>query len=100
MTWLKLMHHEDELTLSERIILDSPKHRDLAEDSSTKGAENCVGKEGTACLQAICPFPTVFLKDLYCRHIKIRACLGKGKAPFYQSNAHVNLFSWSKNSTR
>ena len=23
-------------------------------------------------------FPTVFSKDLYCRHIKTRACLGKG----------------------
>ena len=23
-------------------------------------------------------FPKVFTKDLYCRHIKTRACLGKG----------------------
>ena len=23
-------------------------------------------------------FPTVFSKDLYCRHVKTRACLGKG----------------------
>ena len=30
-------------------------------------------------LKAISPFPTVFSKDLYCRHIKTRACLGKGK---------------------
>ena len=29
-------------------------------------------------LQAISPFPTVFSKDLYCRHVKTRACLGKG----------------------
>ena len=28
--------------------------------------------------EAISPFPTVFSKDLYCRHIKSRACLGKG----------------------
>ena len=25
-------------------------------------------------LQAISPFPTVFSKDLYCRHVKTRAC--------------------------
>ena len=24
------------------------------------------------------PFPTVFSKDLYCRHVKTMACLGKG----------------------
>ena len=23
------------------------------------------------------PFPTVFTKDLYCRHVKTGACLGK-----------------------
>ena len=27
---------------------------------------------------AISPFPTVFSEDLYCRHVKTRACLGKG----------------------
>ena len=25
------------------------------------------------------PFPTVFPKDLYCRHVKTRACFGKGQ---------------------
>ena len=29
-------------------------------------------------LQAISPFPAMFSKDLYCRHVKTRACLGKG----------------------
>ena len=29
-------------------------------------------------LRAISPFPTVFSKDLYCRHAKTKACLGKG----------------------
>ena len=24
------------------------------------------------------PFPTVFLKEVYCRHVKPRACLGEG----------------------
>ena len=27
--------------------------------------------------QAISPFPTVFSKDLYCKHVKAKACLGK-----------------------
>ena len=26
----------------------------------------------------ISPFPTVFSKDFYCRHVKTRVCLGKG----------------------
>ena len=30
-------------------------------------------------LRAISPFPPVFSKALYCRHIKTRACLEKGK---------------------
>ena len=30
-------------------------------------------------LGAISPFPTVFSKELYCRHIKTQACLGKGE---------------------
>ena len=40
--------------------------------------KNTVGKEEIARLRAISFFPTVFSKDLYCRHVKTRACLGKG----------------------
>ena len=43
-----------------------------------KGRKHC-GKRRNCSLQAISPFPTVFSKDLYCRHVKTRACLGKGK---------------------
>ena len=28
--------------------------------------------------KTISTFPTVYSKDLYCRHVKTRACLGKG----------------------
>ena len=28
------------------------------------------------------PFPTVFSKDLYCRHVKTKACLGKGERKY------------------
>ena len=36
------------------------------------------GVENTVLVQAISPFSTVFSMDLYCRHVKTRACLGKG----------------------
>ena len=41
------------------------------------GRKQC-GKRRNCSLRAISPFPTVFSKDLYCRHVKTRACLGKG----------------------
>ena len=34
------------------------------------------GKRRNFSLRAISPFPTVFSNDLYCRHVKARACLG------------------------
>ena len=39
--------------------------------------ENTVGKEEIACYEQFLLFP-VFSKDLNCRHLKARACLGKG----------------------
>ena len=42
-----------------------------------KRRKNC-GKRRNCSLRAISPFPTMFSKDLYCRHMKTRACLGKG----------------------
>ena len=36
------------------------------------------GKRRNCSLQAIFSFPTVFSKELYYRHMKIRAYLGKG----------------------
>ena len=44
-----------------------------------KWVENTQGKDEIAQAQAISPFPTVFSKDVYCRHLKTRACFGKGK---------------------
>ena len=40
--------------------------------------ENTVGKGEICLLRTISPFPTVFSKDFYYRHVKTRACLGKG----------------------
>ena len=42
-----------------------------------KGREHC-RKRRNYSLRAISPFPAVFSKDLYCRQVKTRACLGKG----------------------
>ena len=67
-------------------ILDFSKLKDLADvnfkfdengRNFSKRVENTVGK-GEISSQAISPFPTVFSKDLYCRHVKTRVCLGKG----------------------
>ena len=60
-------------------ILDSSKLREFSDDNFkfdekglkfSKRVENIVGKGGIA--------RTGFLKDLYHRHVKTRACLGKG----------------------
>ena len=37
------------------------------------GRKHC-GKRRDCSLRAISPFPTLFSKDLYCRHVKTRAC--------------------------
>ena len=47
------------------------------EKSSPQRLENTGGKNRNHSSPAISPFPTVFSKDLYCRHIKTRACFGK-----------------------
>ena len=39
------------------------------------GRKHC-GKRRNCSLRAISPFPTVFSKDMYCRQVKTRACLG------------------------
>ena len=41
------------------------------------GRKRC-GKRINCSLRAIYPFPTVFSKDSFCRHVKTRACLAKG----------------------
>ena len=41
------------------------------------GRKHC-GKRRNCSLRAISPFLTVFSKGLHCRHVKTRACLGRG----------------------
>ena len=37
-----------------------------------------LGMKRNCSLRAISPFPTMFTKDFYSKHVKTRACLGKG----------------------
>ena len=77
------------VTLSQiTLILDSSKLKEFADNSFefdengrefSKMVENNVGKKRNCLLQAISPIPTTFSKDLYCRHVKTRACLGKSQ---------------------
>ena len=46
---------------------------------SKKVRKHC-GKRRNCSLRAISPFPTMFSKDLFCRHVKTRACLEKSKS--------------------
>ena len=41
--------------------------------------ENTAEKKEKLLLQAISPFPEVFSKDLYCRHVKNTACFPNDK---------------------
>ena len=68
-------------------VLDSSNLKELTDNNFeldengrkfSKLVENTVGKGEIAHYELISPFPVVFSKDLYYRHVKIRACLGKG----------------------
>ena len=48
------------------------------EESSPNGLKTLWEKEKLL-VKAISPLPIVFSKELYCRHVKSRACLGSGK---------------------
>ena len=74
-----------------RQILDSSKLKEVADNNFkfyendikfSKRVEKHYGKRRNCSLRAISPFPAVFSKDLYCRHLKTRACLGKGYSVF------------------
>ena len=51
-------------------------------------------------LRAISPFPAVFSKDLYCRHVKTRACSGKGSSYKTLVLMRQNEYLWSKGLTQ
>ena len=68
-------------------ILDTSKLKEFADNSFKfdengrklpKRVENTVGKGEIARNEQFLLFPQCFQRNLYCRHIKTRACLGKG----------------------
>ena len=70
-----------------RQILNSSKLKEFADDNfkfdenDRKFSErvvNTVGKGEIARYEQFLLFPQCFQKNLYCRHVKTRACLGKG----------------------
>ena len=65
------------LTLSQTMKGSADDNFELDENGRkfSKRVENTVGKRRNCSLRAISPFPAVFSKDLYCRHVKTRACL-------------------------
>ena len=76
---------------SKQQILDSSELKEFA-DNNFKFDKNGIktpeqventGKRRNCTLRAKSPFPTVFSNDFYCRHVKTRACFGKGYSPLY-----------------
>ena len=59
------------------------------------GRKHC-GKRRNYLLRAISPFPTVFSKDMSCRHVKTRACLGNQKLDLLQEKMFVEPGSMVK----
>ena len=53
---------------------------------------NYSGKRRNCSLRAISPFPTVFSKDLYRRHVKKQGLFGKGLNPFSNSEINYGMF--------
>ena len=71
---------------TKRQLLDSSKVKEFADDNFKfdkngrtffkRGRKHC-GKRRNGSFRTIFPFPTVFSKDLYCRHVKTRDLFGK-----------------------
>ena len=68
-------------------ILDSSKLKEFADNNFniaengekfSNREENTVGKGEIARYEQFLLFPQYFLKDVYCSHVKTRACFGKG----------------------
>ena len=87
------------LTLnSQRQILDCSKLKEFASDDKfqldenggkfCKWLENSAGKGEICSLQAISPLTNVLSKDIKYRHLKTRACMGKGEITEIQLIQH------------
>ena len=88
-----------------RQILDSSNLKEFADDNFnfdengrkfSKPVENTVGKGEIARYEQFLLFP-VFSKDLYCKHVKTRACLGKDQRLadfFFQGNIAASTYGY------
>ena len=82
----KICWHNCSLCFPKGLILESSKLKEFADDNFKIGEngrkfiqigrKHC-GKKRNCLLRAICPFRTVFSKDLYCRHVKNKGLSGK-----------------------
>ena len=83
-----LQSADDKLTLFQTTNLDSSRLRELADDNvslikmaegSPKGWKTLWKTEILlVILSSFSFFPSIFSKDLFCRYVNTRACLGKG----------------------
>ena len=78
----------------------------MAEWSGLKTGRKHCGKRRNCSSRAISLFSTVFSKDMYCRQVKTRACLGKDstlrfmkgcKSPFFFHYYFVNSYTFCYN---
>ena len=69
-------HFYDTFKLKE--FADDNSESDENGGNSPKGG-NHFGKRRKCSVSAIYPFPSMFSKDLYRRHVKTRVCLGTGQ---------------------
>ena len=88
-----------------RQLLHSSRRNEFADDNDfkfyengitfSKRLENTVGKRKKCSLRAISPFPTVFSKGLYQRHVKTMDCMGKGYSLLNNIRRHVYYLTHS-----
>ena len=82
-------HTSESSPFPKRQILDAFKLTEIADDkfkSNENGRKFSKLENRNCSLRAISLFLTVSSKDLYCRHVKTRACLGDGKKNYRKIN--------------
>ena len=81
-----------------RHILDSSKLKEFADHNFNfyeNGRKFSEPVENSVEKGAFSPFSTVFSKEFYCRHVKTRACLGKGSMSSIMDQIRPELFEVS-----
>ena len=79
-------------------VLNSSELKEFADDNlklEENGGKFSQRVENTVEKEAISPFSTVLSKDVYCRHVKTSACLGKDLIAVILDKNHAFLRSCS-----